>query len=400
MGRCGWTLVAAVLTLSSPPAGFGQTVSAPEDTRAGQVESQQADKARTIAPYRPGRIEALVKKLDEHLMARHVRWHPFYGPAYHGAGVTVGAGYVFHTGDYDTLDVRAAISLNGSKRAEAEFHQPHLLQRRAALTVLGGWREGFGQNFFGLGTAAGSVRDRSEFDFRQSYGSATLDVRPRRGMLVFGGGLEYSRYEQRGGSITSRYSADTLTGLGQHIDYVQPHARIALDWRPAADYARRGGAYGITARRYVDAGGPFSFTQVDYDLVQHLPLLRDAWVISLRARAETTLTGAGDAVPFFMMPFLGNATTLRGFRSMRFRDRQSLLLSAEWRILLNANLDAAVFYDAGKVAPRRAELTLRGLKSDYGVGLRLHTPASTPLRLELAHGNEGFRVVVGATAAF
>ena len=399
MGRRGWTLLAAVLTMS-PPGAFSQTVSAPEDTRAGQVETQQAEKARTAAPYRPGRIEALVQKLDEHLSARHVRWHPFYGPAYHGAGVTLGAGYMFHTGDYDALDLRAAMSLNGSKRAEAEFRRPNLFQRRASLTVLGGWREGFGQNFFGLGTAAGSVDDRTEFDFRQSYGGATLELRPRRGMLMFGAGLEYSRYEQRGGSITARYSAETLAGVGQRVDYLQPHGRIALDWRPAADYARRGGVYGVTARRYIDADGPFSFTQVDYDLVQHLPLLRDAWVISLRARAETTFTGADDAVPFFMMPFLGNATTLRGFRSTRFRDRQSLLLSAEWRILLNANLDAAVFYDAGKVTARRADLTLRGLKSDYGVGLRFHTPASTPLRLDLAHSNEGFRMVVGATAAF
>jgi hypothetical protein len=398
MGRRGWILVAAVVTLSSSRV-VGQTLSASEDTRAGQVETQQAEKARRVAPYRPGAIEALVKKLDEHLMARHVRWHPFYGPAYHGAGVTVGAGYMFHTGDYDALDVRAALSLNGSKRAEAEFRRPNLFRRRAALTVLGGWREGFGQNYFGLGTA-GSRDDRTEFDFRQSYGSATLDVRPRRGRLVFGGGLEYSRYEQRGGSLRTRHTAETLPGVGVRVDYVQPHGRIAVDWRPAVDYARRGGVYGVTARRYIDASGPFSFTQVDYDLVQHLPLLRDAWVISLRARAETTFAGAGDAVPFFMMPFLGNATTLRGFRSTRFRDRQSLLLSAEWRILLNANLDAAVFYDAGKAAARRADLNLRGLKSDYGVGLRFHTPASTPLRLDLAHSNEGFRMVVGATAAF
>jgi outer membrane translocation and assembly module TamA len=399
MGRHGWILAAAGLALSSAPVATAQPVSAPEHTRAGQIEAQQADKARAVAPYRPGPIEGLVRKIDEHLTARHVRWHPFYGPASHGAGVTAGAGYMFHTGDYDGLDVRAALSLNGSKRAEAEFRRPNLFRRRAALTVLGGWREGFGQNFFGLGTAAGSRDDRTEFDFRQTYGSATLDARPRR-RLVLAGGLEYLRYEQRGGSITARYSADTLAGVGQRVDYFQPHGRIALDWRPAADYARRGGAYGVTARRYIDAGGPFSFTQVDYDLVQHLPVLRDAWVISLRARAETTFTGAGDAVPFFMMPFLGNATTLRGFRSTRFRDRQSLLLSAEWRILLNASLDAAVFYDAGKVTGRRAELNLRGLKSDYGVGLRFHTPASTPLRFDLAHSNEGFRMVVGATAAF
>ncbi len=399
MKFCGWLLALLV--------GAGQvqaqSTSAPEDTRTGQIAARQAEKARTATPYRPGRIESIVRQIDEHLMHRHVKWHPFYGPAYHGAGLTAGVGYMFHTGDYDSLDVRAAMSLNRSTRAEVEFRRPRLLRRRAALAVLGGWREGFGQNFFGLGSAATSIDDRTEFDFRQAYAGATLDVRPNRGPVVIAGGVEYSRYEQRASgadAFASRFTAATLPGLGATVDYLQPHATLAIDWRPAKDYARRGGYYGVTARRYIDGGGPFSFTQIDYDLVQHLPLLRDAWVLSLRARAETTGTSSGDAVPFFMMPFLGNSTTLRAFSSMRFRDRQSLLLSAEWRILLNGNLDAALFYDAGTVAARRGDLTLHGLKSGYGIGFRLHTPMSTPVRLDLAHGNEGFRAVIGAAAAF
>jgi hypothetical protein len=398
MRLCGWML--AMIASAGPV--LAQTASAPDDTRTGQIAARQAEKARIAAPYRPGRIEAIVKQIDEHFRYRHVRWHPFYGPAYHGAGLTAGVGYLFHTGDYDSLDVRAAMSLNRSTRAEVEFRRPRLWRRRAALAVLGGWREGFGQNFFGLGTAATSIDDRAEFDFRHAYVAATLDIRPDRGPVVISGGLDYSRHEQRGGDdgFTQRFAPATLPGAGATVSYLQPHATVAFDWRPARDYARRGGYYGVTARRYIDAGGPFSFTQIDYDVLQHLPVLRDAWVVSLRARAETTYTGAGEAVPFFMMPFLGNATTLRAFSSMRFRDRQSLLLSAEWRILLNGNLDAAVFYDAGKVATRRDQLTLHGLKSGYGIGFRLHTTMSTPLRLDLAHGNEGFRAVIGATAAF
>ena len=72
-----------------------------------------------------------------------------------------------------------------------------------------------------------------------------------------------------------------------------------------------------------------------------------------------------------MLPYVGSGSTLRGFTSHRFRDQNGLTLQAEWRIMANRFMDTAVFYDAGKVAARRADLDFNGLKSDYGFGVRL-----------------------------
>ena len=96
-----------------------------------------------------------------------------------------------------------------------------------------------------------------------------------------------------------------------------------------------------------------------------------------------------------MLPALGGGSNLRGFSSWRFRDRHSLLLQAEWRVIVNRFLDMAVFYDAGKVTARRGDLNLDGLKSDYGLGFRFHGPLSTPLRIEFAKSNEGLAIVFG-----
>jgi hypothetical protein len=60
----------------------------------------------------------------------------------------------------------------------------------------------------------------------------------------------------------------------------------------------------------------------------------------------------------------------------------------------------ALFYDAGKVAARRSDLDLSGLKSDVGLGFRFHGQAATPLRIEFAHGSEGFALVLGASQVF
>jgi outer membrane translocation and assembly module TamA len=76
-------------------------------------------------------------------------------------------------------------------------------------------------------------------------------------------------------------------------------------------------------------------------------------------------------------------------------------MSAEYRWTPNrAGLDAAIFIDSGKVASSRSDLDFEGLKTSIGFGLRLHTPAATPLRIEIARSNEGLRLIFGTSAAF
>ena len=104
----------------------------------------------------------------------------------------------------------------------------------------------------------------------------------------------------------------------------------------------------MTAHDYRDRDDRFGFRKVDYEVVQHFPILRESWVISLRGLAETAFSRDGQEVPYYLLPHLGGGSTLRGFDSWRFRDRDKLLLQAEWRIMANRYMDTAVFYDAGK----------------------------------------------------
>jgi outer membrane translocation and assembly module TamA len=101
-----------------------------------------------------------------------------------------------------------------------------------------------------------------------------------------------------------------------------------------------------------------------------------------------------------MLPSLGGGSTLRGYSSWRFRDRHSLLLQAEWRIIVNRYLDTAVFYDTGKVAARTSDLDFNDLKDDFGFGVRFHGLTATPLRVDLAKSREGFVVVFSSSAVF
>jgi hypothetical protein len=303
------------------------------------------------------------------------------------------------------VDVRGSLTFSGYKRIESELRTPRLFGRRAELSAIGGWREAMEVGYFGTGMDT-SESGRANYSFRQPYASATLEWRPQPGhWLVFTEGLEYSQWEQRPGhgsypSVETVYTPDTLPGLGQTLNYLHVQSAAAIDWRDSPGYARRGGYYGVTWHNYSDGTDPYGFGQVDYEVIQHVPVLRDAWVLSFRGKVATTYTSDGEQIPFFMLPALGGGSTLRGFSSWRFRDHHSLLLQAEWRTLVSNFFDVAVFYDAGKVTARRSELSLNGLKSDVGIGFRLHGPAATPLRIELAKSNEGLSLVFSAHATF
>jgi hypothetical protein len=375
-------------------------------TRAAMIAAQQQEKAKTVRPYEPNKAEIWVKELEEQFLLGNMKLHPFFDSAYSGGGFTLGAGYLEHVGAYDTIDVRGSLTFSGYKRIEAEYRAPRLFGRRGMLSVLGGWREATQVGYFGTGMDT-SKDDRVNYSFRQPYASATLAVRPApRHWFVLTGGIEYSEWDQRPGkgsypSVESVYTPATLSGLGASPTYFRPMASAAVDWRSSPDYARRGGLYGITWYGYSDGGeNPFGFGQVDYEVIQHLPVLRDAWVLSLRGKLSTTYTKDDETIPFFMLPALGGGSSLRGYSSWRYRDNHSLLLQAEWRTLVSNFFDFAIFYDAGTVAARQSDLSLDDLRSDFGVGFRLHGPMTTPLRIEFAKGHEGFHIVFSAHAAF
>jgi hypothetical protein len=201
-------------------------------------------------------------------------------------------------------------------------------------------------------------------------------------------------------SVDQVYTPSTLPGLGTQPVYLHSQGTIGLDSRPARGYARRGGFYGVTVHDFTDQDTAQGFNQVDYEAIQHIPILREAWVISLRGMAQTTYQKNGQQIPFFMMPSLGGGSDLRAYASWRLRDLNSLLVQAEWRAIVNRFFDVAVFADAGKVAARRSDLDLNGMKGDVGLGFRWHGPASTPLRIELTKGSEGFGLVFAASEAF
>ena len=378
--------------------------SADDSSRQAVVEHAQAEKSAALRPYTPGTFERVSTRIENTLVNGTAKWHPFFQNAYKGGGFAPGVGYTQHLSPYSTLDVRGSYSIRSYKLAEAEFVSPRLFHRRGELSIIGGWKEATQVGFYGLGMDTSSSQ-RANFAFQQPYAGARLTLRPTRRMLTLRGGMDVSHWSfiDPGGTspaVDDVYTPESLAGVGSDTTYLHSAASVGFDWRPAAAYTHRGGYYGITVHDYRDNDSRFGFRQLDYDVIQHVPLLRDTWVVSLHGLASTAWDKDDQEIPFYMLPSLGGGSNLRGYSSWRFRDRNSLLLQAEWRIIVNRFVDTAVFYDTGKVAAHARDLDFTGLEHDYGFGARFHTPFATVLRIDVARSTEGTSLVFSTSPVF
>jgi hypothetical protein len=374
-----------------------------QDTRADVIAQAQAEKAARLAPYVPSKAERIASDVQARLLGAPSGLYPWFDSVYSGGGFTLGAGYRRFMGDRTFWDARGLYSLKSYKRLELVATSLGHAHDHVDLQTIGGWRDATQVSFYGIGPGT-TVDDKSNFGMEQGYIGATARI--RSGLMSFVQlGLQFDQYQVKSGSGSSRsteeaYSPETAPGLDSQPGFLHTTIGGGVDTRPSEGYARHGGLYALTYDNWADHDQTYDFDRLTAEGVQHIPILRENWVVSLHGVVQTTL-GDTDVVPFYLLPSLGSGSTLRAYPSWRFRDRHSLLMSGEWRwIPSRLGLDMAIFYDAGKVASRREDLDFTDLKTDVGVGVRLHGPAATPLRIDVAHGSEGLNIVISGAAAF
>ena len=340
-------------------------------------------------------------RLEETFSSPPDGFYPQVGTIPQGGGFSAGIGYRNFFGPQAVFDIRGAYSIKNYLQVEAGVRRPWHRAGRTVFETRVGYLDAPQVAYYGIGMEGGP---RTSFGLKFPYAAARADFRPSSWTRLHAE-VGYDSYDTKSGkgrhpSIETEYGPADTPGLFSKIDYARIEGAAAIDTRPSPAYARRGGFYGATLVSYSDTNGTYSFQRGDLEAIQHIPLLRENWVISLRGRVQTVLD-ENDTVPFFLLPSLGSGRTLRAYPTFRFHDRHSILTSAEFRWIPNRlAMDMALFYDAGKVTNRREDLDFEDLVSDWGLGVRFHAPASTVLRIEAAKGNEGWRLVFATGAAW
>jgi hypothetical protein len=410
------TATALALLMAAAP-------SAAQDTRQAKAEQERAEKANAVRPPERGKLEALFQKVEDDLVVE--RWlNPQNGLFLRLGGIAEGSGFgagpAFRISSPPVLprvlfNASGAISLKTYWIAETSLAFPRMAGGHLFAEIYGRRRDFPQEDFFGVG-ADSLVEDRSNFALRDTTVRGTVGVRPVP-WLAIGGTVEHFAPDIGHGtdklfpSVEERFTAGAVPGLDEQPDFLRyegfvdidfrdtiPGLRAAsdrLDW-PLTGNPRTGGRYTLSFGRYDDRDlGRFTFDQFELDAQQYIPLLKGHRILALRALITMTEADEGQDVPFYLMPTLGGAYTLRGFRTYRFRDRNAMLFQAEYRYHINTFVMGALFYDTGKVTREREDLDFDGLESDYGFGLRIGSAAGVVMRLDIAFGSgEGTRYLL------
>jgi len=327
-----------------------------------------------------------------------------------GSGwISVGPGYRHHMLDGQAIvDVSAALSWKLYKVAQGTFELPHLAHDRLSLGAQVMYQDAMQVDYFGLGNDS-SKSNHSAYRFRNTdilglaslRATSWLSLNGRFGWIVGPDLSEASGPRVPVPNTVDLFNESTAPGISTQPSFLHANVALIADSRDQPGHPTSGGLYRVGAATYSDRGaGTYSFRRYDVEGSQFVPLFTKKWILALHGWGVFSVTSNGEVVPFYLVPTLGGKNTMRGYNDYRFHDNDMESFGAESRWALYTHVDAAVFADLGKVAPRASGLDLHDLKSSFGAGLRLHNSRSTLFRLDAGHSVEGWQVFVKISDPF
>lgn len=142
-------------------------------------------------------------------------------------------------------------------------------------------------------------------------------------------------------------------------------------------------------------GSAYTFGHLEADLRGYRTV--GAGVAAAQAFAEAVVGQA----PFPLLPLLGGADRMRGYREGRFRDDVYWTLQIEYRLPLLWRLKGTVFAAMGEVGPRIGADVFEGIEASVGAGGRLRlTEDGVHGRLDVAYSRTGVELYIALGEAF
>jgi len=373
-------------------------------TRVEAIQAARQEKARHLAPDAPSKLEQrlleirerrLIERLTEGVNGLGVR----LGGLTTGSGFAAGPQYVRRDiGDgHFILRGSARASLKRYQLFDLEMSLPKLARETVFLDFYAVHRNYPRVDYYGPGPDSAKT-GRSDFRLEDTAYDVSGGVRPWR-YLRLGGGLGYLQVNVGPGAdrrfvSTERVFPPAVTpGIDRQADFLRGGVFAQLDWRDNPGGPRQGGNYLVRYWTYSDRKfGSYSFRRLDLEVQQYLPFANRRRVIALRGKSVLTYASDGHRVPFYLQPTLGGSDDIRGFRSFRFYDDNLVVLNAEYRWESFSGLDMAIFADAGKVFPRRAQWNLKDLEGTVGFGFRFNIRNNVFMRLDVGFSHEGYQI--------
>lgn len=375
-----------------------------QETRTARIEAERDRKAGALAPDEPTKAEKVLtdfkdNKVLERIQAGYNGLRGRLGGLATGGGFALGPEY--YREDLAKGDVQlrssAVFSFRNFQRYDLGLMAPETRSRPIFFQGYAVRHYYPSLQYYGQGPDS-EKEGRSNFLYEDMAVDGTVGWLAGKGvrLAASGGYLKVHTgrgRERRWASIEENFGGGRTPGLDAQPDFARVGTYVELD-RTDNRLGPRAGTYALANFHHlVDRGrGLHSHERLDVEVQQYIPFFNQRRVIALRGRTNLTFARDGRQVPFYLQPVLGGSDDLRGFRPFRFYGNQSMVMNAEYRWEVFSGLDMALFFDAGKVALRRADLDFSNLETAAGFGLRWNARNSVFLRMDVGFSHEGFQV--------
>jgi len=394
------SLFAVALLLASGLPLFSQ-----EETRAGQIERARREKAANLSePTHNSAENALAFMEEKKVLQRFAQGYK--GVRFKVGGLPTGQGFAFGTEYHNeqwadgNVHFRSSIGASVSRAIlmDAQITLPKLASEKVFIEGYAAHRNLPRIHYYGPGPDS-EKSSRTNFRLEDTSFDGTLGVRPfpalRLGLT--GGFVEMNTGPGNHDNFASTeavFTPLTTPGLDHQSDFLRGGVSAEVDYRDIpAGSPRSGGYYAAKFHYYDDRElGAHDFRLLDLEVQQYFPFFNGKRVIALRARTMMTYENPNQTVPFYWQPVLGGSDDLRGFRPYRFYDNNLIVANVEYRWEAFSGLDMALFFDAGKVAPKRSQINFHNLETAAGFGFRFNGRNSVFLRLDFGFSHEGFQM--------
>ena len=435
-------LLFSFLNLQGPTLASFQEVPAAVESAHPEIVSREEllkqarlEKEKTLAPFKVSKLEKRLASFEtkgfrESLGLRFIDFYFSQGGLTTGAGIGATARY-FRANLADLpLDISVSAGYTLKQYQLYAFQFGNILRKSPDLflrqTSSGGislfdktkdregnlflyaevsYRDFTEEDFYGLGNDS-SEANRSDYRISgPSYeGVGAFRISERMAALFRGGYFQPELREGKDSTIPPTqdvFNDVTAPGLDEQPNFFRFASQIFYDYRDIPGNPNRGGMFAFTYARIFDQGTDlFNFYRVAFDARQYIPLWSEQRTLALRFYTSLDQAKDNNQVPFYLMQTLGGSDSLRGYPDFRFRDKNLLLLSAEYRWEPAPPVELVLFYDTGKVFPVRSDFSLSDLKYGYGFGIRLKTETSVQVRFDIGRSEEGTNFYLKWVASF
>jgi outer membrane protein assembly factor BamA len=306
-----------------------------------------------------------------------------------GIGVRYFANDILNPGSRFRATV--ASGMRGRRLFEMHYFGIDLFDGAVVVTGRAQYRNMSDERFYGIGPGA-EEDDETTFRHKRALAELTVGIplreKLRTGIAV---GYEHNIIGQGRGdsvSITDVLTENELPGLEEESSMARIELALHYDGknravRPSAglEAELRGG---VTAELTDD---DFGFSTIGGDISKYLHIRNDR-ILVFRLAATFVDPVSDRRVPFYSLSELGRTNSIRGYRRGRFRDRDMILGSIEYRYPVWRAMDALFFVDAGQVSNN---IDANDLQLTFGGGFRVWEKKGTFLRLEIGVSDDGYR---------